>query len=159
MKATISMRNNILLVMMIALGMASCDRQTVYHHFEHVPDNEWEKIDTLKFEIGPVIETGTYHEAVELRINEQFPFLGMNITVEQTIKPRGIILSQHKDCELINTDGSHKGSGISFFQSQFPLDDIDLQQGDTLCISVFHSMKRDIMPGISDIGIRLSRAH
>ena len=148
MKATISMRNNILLVMMIALGMASCDRQTVYHHFEHVPDNEWEKIDTLKFEIGPVIETGTYHEAVELRINE-----------EQTIKPRGIILSQHKDCELINPDGSHKGSGISFFQSQFPLDDIDLQQGDTLCISVFHSMKREIMPGISDIGIRLSRAH
>ena len=159
MKATISMRNNILLVMMIALGMASCDRQTVYHHYEHVADQGWEKTDTIKFEIGPVREAGTYHETLEFRTDELFPFLGIHITVEQTIKPRGIMLRHSQMCELMNQDGSQKGSGISFYQSLFPLDDIELQQGDTLCISVFHNMKREILPGISDIGMRLSGAH
>jgi gliding motility-associated lipoprotein GldH len=71
------------------------------------------------------------------------------------IKPRNIILIQNLKCELMNQDGSQKGSGISYYQSLFPLDDIELQQGDTLCISVFHSMKREILPGISDIGMKV----
>ena len=154
-KATISMRNKILLFMMIALGMASCDRQTVYHHYEHVADHGWEKTDTIKFEIGPLREKGTYHETLEFRTDELFPFLGIYITVEQMIKPRNIILIQNLKCELMNQDGSQKGSGISYYQSLFPLDDIELQQGDTLCISVFHSMKREILPGISDIGMKV----
>lgn len=158
-KATISMRNKILLFMMIALGMASCDRQTVYHHYEHVADQGWEKTDTVKFEIGPIKETGTYGETLEFRTHGLFPFLGIHITVEQTIKPRGIMLRHSQMCELMNQDGSQKGSGISFYQSPFPLDDIELQQGDTLCVSVFHNMKREILPGISNIGIRLSGAH
>ena len=73
-KATISMRNKILLFMMIALGMASCDRQTVYHHYEHVADQGWEKTDTVKFEIGPIKETGTYGETLEFRTDGLFPF-------------------------------------------------------------------------------------
>ena len=117
------------------------------------------KTDTIKFEIGPVRKTGTYHETLEFRTDELFPFLGIHITVEQMIKPRSIMLSQNLKCELMNQDGSQKGSGISYYQSQFPLDDIELLQGDTLCISVFHNMKREILPGISDIGMRLSGAH
>ena len=39
----------------------------------------------------------------------------------------------------------------------FPVNDLQLNKGDSLHICVMHNMKREIMPGIADIGISLTR--
>ena len=50
-----------------------------------------------------------------------------------------------------------KGHGISTYQYNFHLTTLTLNEGDSLHIAVRHNMKREILPGISDIGIRLSQ--
>lgn len=149
--------NRIILILMVALGITACNREMVYHHYEHVPNNGWEKNDTLSFAISPMAEAGTYHEDIELRINETYPFLGLTLRVEQTVYPRKESRHQTLSCSLIGKSGQPKGRGISYYQYSFPLGDLQLEAGDSVQIRITHNMKREIMPGVTDVGICLRR--
>ena len=125
----------------------------VYHHYEHVPTFGWEKNDTLYFSIPPIKASGNYHEEVELRTDESFPFLGLTLLVEQTVWPKGEHHHYTLNCSMADKNGNIKGRGISCYQYEFPLADLHLQEGDSLQIAIIHNMKREIMPGITDVGI------
>ena len=60
-------------------------------------------------------------------------------------------------CSLISEHGVAKGRGISNYQYIFHLTTLKLEQGDKLRVAVRHDMKREILPGIADIGVRLTR--
>ena len=60
------------------------------------------------------------------------------------------------DCNLVSETGVIEGDGISYFQYQFFVQGLSLHQGDSVHISLTHNMKREIMPGISDVGVKLS---
>ena len=58
--------------------------------------------------------------------------------------------------KLIDQRGNSKGiGGISYYQYNFNLKDITVMKGDSIIVSVRHNMKREILPGISDIGYML----
>ena len=141
----------------VALGTASCDRKTIYTQYEHVAGNSWEKVDTIHFDVPPVTQAGTYEQTLGLRIMGDYPFMGLTITVEQTIYPRGERHQYQQDCKLIDKNGNAQGSGVSYFQYDYPIGELILNEGDSVHISVVHNMKREILPGISDIGINLTR--
>ena len=46
---------------------------------------------------------------------------------------------------------------MSVYQFAFPVADVDLNEGDSVQIRIRHDMKREILPGIADVGIKLSR--
>ncbi len=137
--------------------MIACNRRTVYSHYEHTPISGWEKNDTLHFSINPLEEPGTYHEEIGLRIDNSYPFMGLSLVVEETIFPLGYTTRHVVNCNLIDKNGIIKGNGVSYFQYNFPVNDLQLNKGDSLHICVMHNMKREIMPGIADIGISLTR--
>ena len=57
--------------------------------------------------------------------------------------------------KLADDKGNMLGQGISYYQYNFILVDRDLSKGDSLHVTVRHIMKREILPGISDIGFRM----
>ena len=144
------------LIFTVAIGFTSCDRKTIYYHYEHAPVSGWEKNDVLSFYVSPVSE-GTYREELGLRIDKSYPFMGLCLVIKQTILPSGYVHSDTLNCKLIDEDGNNKGPGLSYYQYNFHVNTLHLQEGDSLHITVKHNMKREIMPGISDIGIRLDR--
>ena len=93
----------------------------------------------------------------ELRIDNTFPFQSLTMEVIQTIFPEGKTTSLNRTCPLIDEDGNIKGGGVSLFLYTFLLNDVSLNQGDSLHISVVHCMKREIMPGVIDVGISLTK--
>lgn len=143
--------------MCIVAGFSSCDTHTPYFHYSHTPIDGWEKNDTLKFDIKPLKITGEYNTSVGLRLNGSYPFTKLYLIVEQDIFPS----MRHKIdtvcIQITNADGRYQGQGISNYQYTMPVDKDYLQADDSLHITVRHCMKRDILPGISDIGIRLDR--
>ena len=147
----------VFLVLAVALCTIACNRRTVYSHYEHTPISGWEKNDTLHFSINPLEEPGTYHEEIGLRIDNSYPFMGLSLVVEETIFPLGYTTRHVVNCNLIDKNGTIKGNGVSYFQYNFPVNDLQLNKGDSLHICVMHNMKREIMPGIADIGISLTR--
>ncbi len=146
---------NILTVLTVAAAMASCNRNTVFYRYDHTPVAGWEKNDTLTFDVSPVPRAGSYREEIGLRINGSYPFTGLCLIVEQTIYPSGVSVSDTLNCRLIDADGTVRGRGVSYYQYSFHLTDMRLEQGDSLHVCVRHNMKREILPGISDIGLRV----
>ena len=98
-----------------------------------------------------------YKEEIGLRINDNFPFQNLFLVVEQDIRP----LHQHRidtlNCKLIDKYGTIKGRGLSYYQYNFHLTTLQLNAGDTLDVHIRHHMKREILPGIANIGIKLSK--
>jgi gliding motility-associated lipoprotein GldH len=71
---------------------------------------------------------------------------------------QGTVKRDTLNCSLIERDGRVKGKGVSFYQYNFHLNDLDLRAGDSLSINIRHNMKREILPGIADVGIKLIKA-
>ncbi len=140
----------------VALTFVSCDRKTVYAHYEHTDTYGWEKNDTLKFGIPPLKHSGIYHEELGIRHNFSYPFKRLTVSIEQTIYPKGEKREYTANCNFIDEQGAKESSGIVLFQYNRPVANLELQEGDSLHICIIHNMKREILPGISDIGIMLT---
>lgn len=147
----------LILAMAGFLMMAACDRSVVYNHYEHVDNEGWERTDTMHFYVPLIKQTGTYHQQLMLRTNNQLPFLGISVIVEQDIYPVGRKLRKRIDCKLVEQNGHVMGSGISCYQYTFDVDSLQLNEGDSLHMYVMHYMKQENMKGISDVGILISQ--
>lgn len=143
--------------LMAGMLCAACTGNKVFHHYDHTPINGWEKVDTLKFDVPPLAEQGLYATSLGLRINSAFPFISMTLIVEQTILPGNKTVTDTINCPLMDKDGRVKGTGIGYYQYHFPVSVMRLNANDSLHITVRHDMKREILPGVSDVGIALER--
>lgn len=99
---------------------------------------------------------GVFTANLGLRINSSFPFMGLTLIVDQTVYPSHLTKSDTINCQLIDKNGNSKGLGISYYQYNFKINQVSLNKGDSLVVRVRHNMKREILPGISDIGYSLS---
>lgn len=142
----------------LALLLAtSCTGNKVYDHYSHTPLSGWEESDALQYDVPPLAEAGHYATRLGLRISSAYPFQDLALIVEQTVYP-----GKHKQvdtlsCHLFDHKGRVQGQGVSYFQYHFSISQMTLQKGDSLHITVRHNMRREIMPGISDVGIEVER--
>ncbi len=147
----------ILTLLTVALTLVGCNRKTIYSHYEHTPIDGWENNDTLSFTVTPIRSDGTYSENVGLRISSMFPFTGLTLIVHQQVLPYGLMRSDTLHARLISQDGIIQGQGISHFQYDFHIADLHLKANDTLLVKIHHNMKRELLPGVSDVGITLTK--
>ena len=145
------------LILPVACGIASCDRLPIYSHYEPAPTSGWEKNDTISFAISPVSEAGYYKEELGLRISEDYPYQSLCLVVQQIVLPSGYCHYDTLLCHLIDKKGNIRGTGVNHYQYTFHVNTIRLAEGDSLRILVKHNMKRNIMPGVTDIGIRIDK--
>lgn len=143
--------------------LPSCNNSTVFDEYAHTPISGWEKNDTLSFEVSPLAESGLYQQSLGLRITGDYPFMSLTLIVKQSIfHNKKKILPECKtdtvNCQLIDKNGVSKGQGISYFQFNMPINTYQMHQGDSIHIAIQHDMKREILPGISDVGIKISKA-
>ena len=141
----------------MGMMLVSCDERTVFSHYESTPVRGWERNDTLSFDIKAMQETGLYAEEVGVRITGGYPSRGLSLIIEQTVQPSNTTLTDTLNCELIDDTGHANGKGINHYQFLFPLTTIKLNKGESVRVTIRHCMKREILPGITDIGLKLSR--
>ena len=139
----------------VALVTASCDRKTVYHHYEHTPLEGWEKDDTLFFSTERMPQEAALQRDIELRMADSYPFRNLSLIIEQTTLPSCHTQRDTLDCPLITPDGKILGQGITLYQYRFRLPDISVSEGDSLKLKIYHNMRRETLTGIADIGVRL----
>ena len=136
--------------------LVACHEPTVYFHYEHTHENGWEKSEVLEYGIPPVSQEGTYQEELALRISAGYPFMRLNLIIDQTILPSGKLVCDTLDCVFTDTLGNVIGRGIGQYQYSFPIKELHLQKGDSIHVSVRHDMRREILPGITDVGLKIS---
>lgn len=147
----------LLLMICTAVALAACTPNKVYDHYDHTPIWGWERNDTLVFNVPPVDAAGKYVSRMGMRINGAYPFMGLTVIVEQTVMPSRRTVVDTITCDLINADGTPRGRGVGYYQYSFPVTVEHLDEGDSLHVTIRHNMRREILPGISDVGFQLSR--
>ena len=146
------------------LELPSCTNQVVFNEYSHTPVAGWEKNDALSFNIPPIAQAGDYEEELGLRITGDYPFMGLTLIVEQTVYPdkdKKWEKTERRDtiqCKLIDNNGTTTGQGVSSYQYVFPVNMYHLDENDSVHVTIRHDMKREILPGISDIGLKLSHS-
>lgn len=143
--------------LILSVLFAACNDKKVYDTFHHTPLAGWEKNDSLSFDVHKLKTSGRYLSTLALRIDDEYPFMGLTLIVEQTVHPSHTKHVDTLNCALIGANGIPKGQGIGYYQYAFGVTSMNLQKGDSLHISVRHNMKREILPGISNVGVSLTK--
>ncbi|MBQ8047319.1 MAG: gliding motility lipoprotein GldH [Prevotella sp.] len=145
----------------MAFLLTSCNQRKVYDSYQHTSLTGWEKNIHAEFSIPPLKEGGPYQSTVGLRINGDYPFMSVTLIIEQEKfakgKPQPVCSRDTINCRLVNENGKAEGRGLTYYQYLFPLKIQELAAEDSLHISIQHNMKREILPGISDVGWRLEK--
>ncbi|MBR2102184.1 MAG: gliding motility lipoprotein GldH [Prevotella sp.] len=143
--------------LLVAVMLPSCNLSTVFNRYESIDLSGWSRNDTLFFDVPPISTPGRFTQELGMRIDETFPFTGITLVVEQRVLPGRRTKTDTLKCRMADSEGAFTGTGVTLHQYDFPLGTIDLRRGDSLHITVRHIMERESMPGVSDVGIKLTR--
>lgn len=159
MKALKRSRRNkaVAALLLLPVILVACSTATVYYSFAHTSLYGWEKNDTLTFDIPPLEASSDYDQSVALRMTSEFPFTSISLIVEQHVVPGNKVYTDTLKCRITDERGNFLGSGVSIYQYEYPLRGIALRRGDSIHVSVRHNMKREIIPGVSDIGLKIRK--
>lgn len=146
-----------LIAFTVALTFAGCNRKTIYSHYEPTPIEGWDKNDTLYFMVAPIYHDDAYCETIGLRISSAYPFQNLSLIVEQYTRLSGMKAKDTLNVELSDDRGTMKGDGINYFQYECALCDVNLLRDDTLFFKIRHNMKREMLPGVSDVGVKVTQ--
>ena len=141
------------LVILLLGRLAGCNDGKVYDEYRHTPLMGWEKNDTLSFGVGRVKRAGNFEASLGLRIDVSYPFTSLTLLVEYETLPSHEHGIDTLTCVLADKNGVRTGRGLSNYQYEFRIRQFHLVPLDSIHFEVRHDMKREILPGISDIGI------
>lgn len=151
------MRRTMMIVATVVCLCMACTGRTVYDHYNHTSLAGWDRADELFFGVPAVVDSGLYASTLGLRVTTLYPFTSLTMIVEQKILPARQVREDTVTFTLVDDKGKVKGQGVSTYQYRLPVSTLYLHQGDSLHITVRHNMKREILTGISDVGIKVER--
>lgn len=146
------------ITLVLIMALTACETDVVFSQYKHTAPGGWEKNEALIFEVDSMPSSGTYAMIMGLRISDSYPFRNLHMVVEQTILPSHQMVKDTLTCWVSDKRGTMLGHGVSFYQYDLPVRRLSYNKGDSISIRVRHNMKREILPGITDIGITLKQS-
>ncbi|HCC86881.1 MAG TPA: gliding motility lipoprotein GldH [Prevotella sp.] len=141
----------------LLLLLSSCMGRKVYDTYNHTFVSGWDKGEILSYDVPRVKTTGKYTTMLGLRVSDAYPFQSLTLIVEQTVYPKKTTRKDTLNCQIYDSQGTIRGNGISYFQYHYQISEMSLQAGDSIHVTVRHDMRREIVPGIADVGIEIAR--
>jgi gliding motility-associated lipoprotein GldH len=156
------MKHGYLPVILLLLLLMGCQEHALYHQSRSISPYGWHTADTLYYDIpiGRAALASTVDVFLELRNTLQYPYRDVPLVVESQFiplraKPRK---PQTKYIRYLLTDeiGHWTGAGWgSSYQHAVPIERYRITRQGTLRLKVYHRMKRAMLPGIENIGVRV----
>lgn len=146
----------IILLIIVTMLMTACNDSLVFSEYGHVPVTGWEKSDAIDFDVAPLSKDATLNMSLALRVMPAYPFQNLHLVVQQTVLPAGTQTMDTLTCRITDARGNMLGEGVTYYQYETMVRKQHYNHGDSLRISVHHDMKREILPGITDVGITLT---
>ena len=140
------------------LALASCGRrQVLCYTFQATPQEGWEQHNALAFPMDSVEQAGLYELSVGVRTTYAYPY--QSLWLQVTTRMDSATCPRVDTLVLRVTDGQGhlQGQGMSLFQLLQPLRREHLQAGQRGVVEVRHLMRTALLPGVSDVGVRLRR--
>lgn len=147
----------LMVMFVVSATLYACNESTIYDSYHHVDKVGWERTDTLVYDVKPVAKEGEYAEGVGMRLNSEYPFIQLCLVVEQMILPSRMVRTDTLMCDITTADGTSYGHGVNLYQYYLPIGSVALAEGDSLHIAVRHNMRRELLKGVLEVGVKLSK--
>ncbi|MGI6220166.1 MAG: gliding motility lipoprotein GldH [Bacteroidaceae bacterium] len=149
------------MLLLLLPAAVSCERDTVFHRFQRVPEKGWAAGDTLLFEIPVRDSVPDYVFYAEVRHSVRYPFRELFLAIDWTYRSAaGDSPVRHEIVRypLADERGQWLGTGWGSLRvSAFPLRTLRFVRRGTLRCKVYHLMNGQPLQGIEDVGLRLAK--
>lgn len=147
-----------IILLFVASALSACNEQTVYHVFQSIPTEGWQREDTLCFR-AEVPDSLTYYKlSIEIRNRNNYPYQNINLSVSCTAPDGKSLPADTLQLILADKEGIWKGDGWGgLYQSAFPAGSVQIDKPGTYLFKVAYTLPDKTLPGINDIGIKLER--
>ena len=137
--------------------LTACTGEVAYHHYEHVAEEGWDKEDTLILKTDTLYETATYSVEVNLRTTAEYPYKQLMLMVEEKLLPNKAKRVFPVTFQIASDEGERNGEKLLYYELEKQLAMQQLSQGDSLQFRIYHKMRRQTLPGIKDVGIKIEK--
>lgn len=154
-----SLLRNSLFCLLGACFIGACNENTVYHSYQPIPDEGWEKSDTLSFQVtlADSIPT-TLRLFAEVRNRTKYPYHDLHLFISQNLQDSTVWRTDTIAISLADSTGRWMGKGWgSIYQSDTFVKSVRPQHPGNYTIKVMHGMKDETLQGLNDVGIRIER--
>ncbi len=150
------------LLLLIAAGLGSCrpSSNKLLHAYSPVKSEQgWRNTDTIRFEVPSVEHSGAYSLSLGLRARTTFPWEGVWMAAELRVDTPAVVHRDTLHFRFIDREGKALARGVNLLQAEQTMPDtVTLRTGQSGTLSIYHLMRRECVPDITDVGARLELA-
>lgn len=149
-----------LLLAFLLFLLAGCGKRPAAFEFRNTPVEGWEAGDTLHYHIDTLRRAGDYRLSLGLRTSAAtpYPFQSIWLVVRQQWHNPDTLFVDTLECRLTNSKGDVTGDGVSLYAYSQEMRTLPLAEGTSADVKITHIMRREMIRGIVDVGIRLDKA-
>ncbi|MDR0431344.1 MAG: gliding motility lipoprotein GldH [Tannerellaceae bacterium] len=135
----------------------SCGEQAVYNQYQAIHNFSWEKNKEYYFTFQIDDNSIPYDVTLEIRNNNLYPYQNLWLFYNEE-PPIGSMVCDTIECLLADDFGKWNGTGISLFQSSFPIrTNYRFLNKGRYTFSFRQGMRIDTLPGIQEIGLKVEK--
>jgi gliding motility-associated lipoprotein GldH len=140
----------------LCLGLIACGGDTWFHRYQSAGKDGWARTDTLTFALPPLSADTVFDAFVGLRITHSFPYQRLWMALEVRNDSVGTTFTDTLCYELCDSAGRFSGRGVTSLQYEQPFMAIPLPAGSANTLLLYHLMKKETVPSVKEVGVRLS---
>ena len=139
------------------LGMFSCTHNEVFFEYHSFTNAEWNRDNPAVFHVNITDNSQPYDVSIELRNDNSYPFSNIWLFVDYKM-PDGSVRADTIGVELADAYGKWYGKGMSLYNLSINYEKTVLFPDTGIYIySITQGMRENILNGISDIGLKVSK--
>jgi len=156
------MRNSIILLCILFLGIVSCDTKSVFDDYKTVPE-VWNKDKTISFKVSPPDSIKAYNLFVNLRNTNAYKYSNLFLIVEMNF-PNGKSIVDTLEYKMAKPNGEFLGTGLSSVKENklWYKEAVVFSETGEYKVNINHAMRKNgevngiaNLEGIIDIGFRI----
>lgn len=154
----------VLLSLLWALSLASCDENRVYDTYESVP-NQWHKDSIISFKIKPPDSINPYNLYVNLRNTNDYKYNNLFLIVEMVF-PHGKTIKDTLEYKMAEPSGKLLGTGTGDIKENklWYKEKVVFNESGNYFVNIQHAMRESgkvngvlNLEGVTDIGFRIEK--
>lgn len=152
------MRVKVILFLLVIAVLASCDSQRVFEQNNDIESGNWKKEEIQKFEFEITDVDRSYNIFYNIRYTVAYPFHNIYLTYTLRDESGTVITSDLQNMDVFDKKtGEPIGSGLGdLFDLQIlSLKNHQFKKSGKYSFSVQQFMRKDSLPEISSVGIRV----
>lgn len=138
--------------------LLSC-QQNKYNTYCYVPIpvSGWERDSIITIPLDTIRENGIYEMSVGVRSYYGYPYKYLWLQISTEIYCPGWKTTDTLKCNITDENGRYLGAGLNIFEKQYFLKETYLKKGQYGFVRIKQIMRRNPLPGVSDIGLSLKK--